>query len=176
MLQNSIIEKMEGPPPARFDCGRSDQNAFFHGYSWSDQQASLSTTYLIWRSGILAGFVTVSMSVVALDPRERDPVIRFRDVSALKLLQLGVDRAFQGSGLGRYAVRWALGLGQIVGEKVACRYVTLDAQPDLVLWYERQGFVPNKLAQKRRIADALQHGRDPERIAVSMRFDLRDIE
>jgi hypothetical protein len=175
MLRNSVVEKMEGPSVMRFDCGRPDQNAFFHEHAWSDQQTSLSTTYLVWQNGIVAGFATVCMNSVVLDPRERDPTVRFREVSALKLLQLGIDRSFQGGGLGRYAVRWTLGLGQIVGERVACRYVILDAQPDLVPWYERQGFVRNKLAQKRLIADALQHGRDPGRIAVSMRFDLPGI-
>jgi hypothetical protein len=57
--------------------------------------------------------------------------------------------------------------------RVGCRYVTLDAQPDLVSWYESQGFERNVLRQNQRIQNALAHGRDPADIPVSMRFDLR---
>jgi len=175
MLTGPLVEKMEAPPPESFDCGRSDQNEFLHEHAWTDQQANVTTTYLVWHSGMIAGFTTVCMSGIALDRRERESTVRFQEVSALKLAQLGIDRSFQGGGLGRFAVDWTLELARVVAADVACRYVILDAQPDLVPWYERQGFVPNKLAQKRRIADALQHGRDPGRIAVSMRFDLRGI-
>jgi hypothetical protein len=174
MRDDRDVEKLDGFPSRSFDCGRADQNAFLHERAWMDQQARISSTYLFERRGLLAAYVTVCMSGIALDRHERGS-IPYQDVSALKLLQLGVDRSFQGSGLGESAVRWTLGVAKLVGETVACRYVILDAQPDLVPWYERQGFVPNKLAQKRRIADALQHGRDPGRIAVSMRFDLRGI-
>jgi len=47
-------------------------------------------------------------------------------------------------------------------------------RPDLVRWYENQGFKRNELRQEQRIRDAIEHGRDAERIAVSVRFDLRE--
>jgi GNAT superfamily N-acetyltransferase len=120
-----------------------------------------------------AAFVTLCMSGVALDRRERGPAIRFQDVAALKLAQLGVDRAFQGLGLGGDAVSFAIALARWNSAHVGCRYLILDAQPDLESWYGRMGFMRNELQQERRILDAITHSRDPERITVSMRYDLR---
>jgi len=94
-------------------------------------------------------------------------------VSAIKLVQLGVRRAFQGGGIGRLAVADVLALARGISLRVGCRYVTLDAQPDLVGWYDSQGFRRNIYRQEQRIRDAVEHGRDPGTIAVSMRFDLR---
>jgi hypothetical protein len=65
-------------------------------------------------------------------------------------------------------------LAQRVGDIAGCRYITVDAQPDLVEWYANQGFKRNELRQSQRIAEAVRYGRDPSRIPVSMRFDLRD--
>ena len=48
------------------------------------------------------------------------------------------------------------------------------AQPDLVGWYQEQGFVVNKVVQKQRVDAAIASGRSVDDLAVSMRFDLID--
>jgi GNAT superfamily N-acetyltransferase len=166
------IEKLEGPVPPSFDCGREEQNRYFHEHAWHDQQERLSTTYLFVIYGIAAGFATVCMDALPLSRRERGVAIRYRWVSALKLAQLGVDRRFQGSGVGRQALAIVAHLATEVGALVGCRYVTLDAQPDLEPWYAAQGFVRNTLHQQQRIDEATLHLRDPDQIPVSMRYDL----
>jgi ribosomal protein S18 acetylase RimI-like enzyme len=157
-----------------FDCGRADQNEFLHEWAWKDQLKRLSTTYLVDVDGIVAGYVTVCMDALPVSRSERGPNIRYKYVSSLKLAQLGIDRRFQGMGLGREAVRLTLGLAERVGEQVGCRYVTLDAQPDLESWYESLGFFKNGIRQQERIAEAKLHQRDTDSVAVSMRFDLRE--
>jgi ribosomal protein S18 acetylase RimI-like enzyme len=91
----------------------------------------------------------------------------------MKLAQLGVHRAFQGMGLGRTVVADVVEFARDEASRVGCRYVTLDAQPDLVGWYESLGFERNILRQDQRMQTALAHRRDPASIPVSMRFDLR---
>lgn len=164
--------RLDGHPPFGFDCGRPEQNAFLYDYAWSDQQDFLSTTYLFFRGGMLAAYATMLMDLLPLGPDERGD-IRYSRISALKLGQLGVDRRFQGLGIGREVVGYTVELAREVGQRVACRYLTLDAQPDLVGWYEALGFVRNRVRQEERIADAIRHRRDPERVPVSMRFDMR---
>lgn len=167
------VRTLDGPPEQGFDCGRSDQNTFLYERAWTDQQEHVSVTYLYYVKGLLAAYATVCMDSLPLARRERGLAIRYRDVSALKLAQLGVDRAFQGMGLGKLVVADAISLAREEATRVGCRYLTLDAQPDLVDWYATQGFKRNQLRQELRIADALKHRRDAEEIAVSMRFDLR---
>jgi GNAT superfamily N-acetyltransferase len=168
-----VDSKLDGPPPLGFDCGRSDQNEFLYDDAWRNQQDFVSTTYLFFVDGILAGYASVLTDLLPLGPDERGS-LRYSQISAVKLGQLGVDRRFQGLGIGRHLVGYIVDLTREVGERVACRYLTLDAQPDLVPWYESQGFVRNRVRQEERIANAVRHRRDPARIPVSMRFDMRD--
>ena len=100
--------------------------------------------------------------------------LRYPEVAALKLAQLGVDLRFQRMGVGKLVVADVVKLAKRLGKRTGCRYLTLDAQPDLVGWYESQGFRRSHLRQGLRVVDALRYGRDPEKIAVSVRFDLRD--
>lgn len=171
-LDDLTVHVLDGPPEWGFDCGRADQTEFLYERAWEDQQALLSVTYLYYLSGILAAYATVCMDALPLSRRERGEV-RYQEVGALKLAQLGVHRSFQGRGLGRFLVADIIGRAHTVATRVGCRYVTLDSQPDMVSWYEELGFKRNQLRQDQRVQNAVVHGRDPEKIAVSMRFDLR---
>jgi ribosomal protein S18 acetylase RimI-like enzyme len=169
-----VVRRMDGPPEPGFDCGRTEQTTFLYERAHADQLAKLSVTYLYYVKGILAAYATICMDALPLGPRERDRTVRYREASACKLAQLGVALPFQGMGLGRHVVSDVIGLAQDETERVGCRFVTLDAQPDLVGWYEAMGFRRNRLRQEQRIRDALAHGRAPSSIPVSMRFDLRE--
>lgn len=164
---------METPPELGFDCGRAEQNSFLYDRAWRDQEAQVSVTYLYYAHGILAAYATVCMDAVPLAPRERDQTVPYQETSACKLAQLAVGLPFQRIGLGQYVVADIIGRAQDEAKRIGCRFLTLDAQPGLVSWYAAQGFVQNKLRQKRRVQDAIDRGRDPSTMAVSMRFDLR---
>ncbi len=172
IFEDLEVRKLDGNPPFGFDCGRTEQNQYLYERAWVDQQELLSTTYLFLIDGVLAAYATVMMDSIPLGRRERG-VIPYRYVSACKVGQLGVARRFQAQGLGRFVVIYALDLAQDVAARVACRYVSLDSQPDLIDWYERFGFIVNRTRQAERIEDALRHQRDHHAIAVSMRLDLR---
>jgi GNAT superfamily N-acetyltransferase len=168
-----VIRKLDGAPPAGFDCGREAQNRFLYDRAWFDQQQRVSTTYLYQSSGILAGYATVCMDALVLGTREKPEGLRYKNIASLKLLQLGVHRAFQNRGLGTLAVFDIVQLALRQFARVGCRYVTLDAQPDLAAWYQSLGFEINKVMQKQRITAAA--GKAPDEIPVSMRFDLREV-
>lgn len=168
------VRVLRGPPEAGFDCGREEQTRFFSQRAWTDQQAQLSVTHCYFLGGVLVAYATLCMDAIPLGKKERESDVRYPSVGAVKLAQLGVAVPFQGVGIGKLVVASVIKLARLQGQQVGCRYVTLDAQPDLVSWYESQGFHRNDLRQTERILDALTHGREPERIAVSMRFDLRE--
>lgn len=167
------IRMLDGPAPQRFDCGRDDQNVFLHEHAWADQQEWISTTYMFFVEGLPAAYATLCLDSVPLARAERGVAIRFGRVGAVKLAQLGVHLSFQGHGLGRTAISFAITSAATIGRRIGCRYLTLDSQPDLTAWYAGQGFVKNLLNQEQRVSDAIKHRRDPARIPVSMRFDLR---
>jgi len=168
------LERMEGQPEPGFDCGREAQNNFLYGRAWRDQKAGISVTYLLYVSGILAGFFTVMTDKLDLDRGEKLARVFYTQVPAIKIAQLAVDRRFAGRGLGKLLVAAGVHLVREIRTKVGCRVVTLDAQPDLVGWYESQSFRPNVHEQRVRI-ERVQAAGGPVHPAVSMRFDLREI-
>lgn len=172
-LKDIVLHPLEGEPPPGFDCGRNEQNDFLYGLARRYHEADLGLTYLAFIKGIFAGYITVANDSITLGTRERGKGIPHPNVPALKLAQLGVDLRFQGSGLGRALVGIAVSLAVQTRGIAGCRYLTLDAQPDLLRWYESQGFVRNKQTQNERMRRALERGVDPDTLPVSMRLDLR---
>jgi GNAT superfamily N-acetyltransferase len=164
--------KLEGTPPAGFDCRREAQNEFLYDWAWPDQRQRLSTTYLYTAGRTVVAYTAVCMDALLLGTREKPSVLHYRNIGALKLAQLGVHHAFQGRGLGAVAVGDVIALALELSQQVGCRYVTLDAQPDVVGWYQELGFKVNKLIQKQRIAATT---RNPDEVPVSMRLDLREV-
>jgi hypothetical protein len=162
---------LEEPPPGGFDCASEAQNRFLYERAWVEQQERLSTTYLYYVDRIMAAYAAVCASAIVLGTREKPSSIRYKQIGVMKLAQLGVDRRFAGWGMGRSIVSDMIALGREVSDFVACRYVALDAQPDLVQWYAGQGFRINRSEQKQRI-EAAAGKRDPAEVPVSMRFDL----
>jgi hypothetical protein len=79
-----------------------------------------------------------------------------------------VDAQFAGRGVGEFALKYVVGLGRSLAERIGLRYVTLDAldRPTLIERYERFGFVCN-------VAPAPSEDGEPSN-EVSMRFDLRE--
>lgn len=181
---NLKVTRLEGRPPTRFDCGRDDQNEFLHEHALHDQEESVSTTYLFSLEGLPAAYATVCMDALPLGREERDPPIRFGIVGAVKLAQLGVHRPFQGRGIGARAVAFVGQLARGVGERIACRYVTLDAQPDLLEWYSRLGFIsqpapPGRACSRSRTArpgSSRHRGQHALRSARAMKNRPRELD
>lgn len=174
-LNDVVVRKLDGPPEAGFVCDHEDQTSFLYERAWNDQQQLVSVTYLYYVHGILAGYATVCLDAIQLGRRERGFHIRYETVGALKLAQLGVHRTFAGMGLGTYIVADVVGIARTLSTTAGCRFVTVDAREDMVRWYEnRLGFKHNTEMQSYRIDLAVKKNRDPGRLAVSMRFDIRD--
>ena len=166
-------QRLEGIPPEGFDCRREAQNSFLYEWAWADQRQRLTTTYVYRVAGGLAAYMAVCMDAVVLGTREKPAALRYKNLAALKLAQLGVDHSLKGRGLGTLIIYDVVNLALELSQRVGCRYVTLDAQPDLVEWYQRLGFEINRVIQKQRIEAA--GARNPDEIPVSMRFDLREV-
>ena len=137
--------KLSGTPPSGFDCQREAQNEFLYDLAWPDQRQRLSTTYIYSAGGAPVAYTAVCMDAVVLGTREKPVALRYRNIGALKLAQLGVHHEFQGRGIGAVAVGDVIALALELSQQTGCRYVTVDAKPELVGWYQELGFKINKV-------------------------------
>jgi GNAT superfamily N-acetyltransferase len=129
-----------------FSCGEPAPDRFFEHYAGPNQfKLKLAVAYVAVLEGRILGFATVAVGSVerrelpSARQRKRMPV---HPLPILRLARLGVDRAAQGSGVGRQLLRHVLELAVGQRDALGCVGVVTDAKPDAVAYYEKLGFVP----------------------------------
>lgn len=195
-----------------FSCGHADLESFLTDDALDLQEQGMARTYIYVTSAIgtapaivgsgikfgegvvvgdivVTGYVSLLTDAVELQTRERSklalPSQGVPVVPAVKIGRLAVMSARQrgearvGTALVRHAHQLAYSLSGTVG----CRLLTVDAKHGSVEFYEKLGFVPNKVAnadRRKRAEEREQKRADREDreaepvndLPVSMRLDL----
>jgi predicted N-acetyltransferase YhbS len=94
-----------------FDCGRDSLNQWFRRHAWRNQQSGMSRTSVICDSmtGAVAGYVALSAAQI-----ERAHLLRSTQrnrpdpIPVILLGQLAVDRRYQGKGIAKSLLLFAL--------------------------------------------------------------------
>jgi predicted N-acetyltransferase YhbS len=129
----------------RFRSGDVDLDRFFHAYAGQNQfRHHIGTTYVAVEGREVCGYVTVSAGSIEVDdlPAPARRKLPGYPLPVLRVARLAVDVAFQGSGVGRQLLRFALGLALQMQADYGCIGVVVDAKPDAVPFYGRFGSVP----------------------------------
>jgi predicted N-acetyltransferase YhbS len=127
-----------------FDCGRESMNQWFRRHAWGNHAAGLSRVNVLCEagSGAILGYVTLSAAQIE---RAALPKAQQRNrpeaLPATLLGQLAVHRAWQGQGLARlllyFALRTAVNASHSVGSFGVLAHPLDDA---LRAFYARWGF------------------------------------
>jgi GNAT superfamily N-acetyltransferase len=134
-----------------FDCGKQDINEFictdevreYHEYR-------LGHTRLVYDDDTLVAFFTLapySFQSDAYDGSETENADKLQDsdlppaVPSRLLGQIGVDVAYQGTGLGKELMRYIIADTLERGKEIPFRFMVLHAHEDVVDFYKKFGFV-----------------------------------
>lgn len=149
-----------------FDCGRESLNLWFRRHSWRNQQSGVSRTNVICdvANGLIAGYVSLSAAQIeraylprAAQRNRPDPI------PALLLGQLAVDKRYQGQGVARSLMWFALKTAVRFARDVGCFCViTHPLDDDVRTFYAQFGFEVLPFDPRRamavRIADLERNG------------------
>ena len=138
-----------------FDCGDEDLNDFILNESVKYQQARLAVTCVIEYkdSDRVAGFFSLANDRVSIsDFESKTEFNRFRkkrfvnekrlkSYPAAKICRLGIDSSAKGQSLGTFILDFIKSYF-IVDNKTGCRFLTVDAYVDAVLFYIKNNFLP----------------------------------
>jgi len=134
-----------------FDCNDPDLNEFLQKDAPAYQREHLSFTRVVFCQNTLVAYITLLMDSIVLKTPEKKKLVDFHDCvmqwPALKIGRLAVVTAQQKqSGIGKALLQYAVSIAVRVGNEfgVGCRFLTVDAYPASVGFYERFGFVVNK--------------------------------
>jgi len=105
---------------------------------------SPTTVSVLESTGDVLGFLTLAADSILHDGEASDEPIK--TVPAIKLCRIGVATSYQNLGFGKSLVDYAIGAVRSLQDEgiIAARFLTLDAYPNRVKWYERLGFVCNE--------------------------------
>ena len=134
----------------RFRSGDVDLDRFFQAYAGQDQfRHHIGTTYVAVEGREVCGYVTVAAGSIEIDdlPAAARRRLPSYPLPILRIARLAVDAAFQGSGVGRELLRFALGLALRMRTDYGCVGAVVDAKPAAVPFYRRFGFVPLEVTE-----------------------------
>jgi GNAT superfamily N-acetyltransferase len=131
-------------PRAAFSSGQPAVDAWLAERAWQNQEKHLSVTrVLLDPRGVIAGYYTLATGQVDLGelPPELAKKLPRRAVPVAVLAWLGVDRRFQGQGLGTRLLAQALGDCHRAGKAFAFVAVIIDCiDAAAKAFYERWDF------------------------------------
>jgi GNAT superfamily N-acetyltransferase len=130
----------------------------------------IATTMLFIIDDKILGFCSIAADAIKLSDEERVESIKdcgdlkhYPQYPALKLARFGRDKAYRGMQLGKNVIiPWVIGYAKSL-DQLAIRFITLDAKPKRIPYYEELRFVRNEHKDYKKKEDR----------PISMRLDLR---
>jgi hypothetical protein len=115
-----------------------DVNKFIHNNPQYYVENNISAIYLVRYEQNIVAYFTLSMSSIIKKAMENEDLVSnipFTTYPALLLGQLGVEKKYQGRGLGQYICKFCRGIGQELNQRVACAFLILQTTVELAKSY-----------------------------------------
>ena len=122
-----------------------DMEDFLRNEAFDDQEKGLSCTYLfIGHDDNLIGYLSLCNDAIRLEFEERDTMgFPYTTIPAIKVARLAVSTDYQGQGIGKDALQFAIYVSQTVRDYSGVVFLTLDCYEHRVSYYENFGFQRN---------------------------------
>ena len=133
-----------------FNCGDPDLNDFLLNNSKHFSKQLLAVTYVLESDLDVIAFFSISNDRISLQDI-KNPIQweqfqstfpegkNLRSYSAVKIGRLAVSNKFKGKGYGKIIIDYLID-SFISNNKTGCRFITVDAYRESLLFYEKTGF------------------------------------
>ncbi|WP_347490113.1 hypothetical protein ABDB91_02770 [Desulfoscipio sp. XC116] len=141
------LSETEIPDLETFDCGDAEMNRFLRKEAYSEQEAGMNSTILLYYTGELAAFCSVCCDSIPLSNKEREEekIEAQYKVPAIKIARLGRSIRFREYGLGGFLIDYIKDIAyELSTSKIGVRFITLDAYPGKEKYYLDNGFIRNE--------------------------------
>jgi hypothetical protein len=128
---------------SEFDCGDKDINEFLKEDSIRHIVEDLARIYVVKdNNNKILAFASLSTSILEVgDSPDTKEDKGYNLLPAILLGRLGVDKKFLTKRYGIKLIDFCVGLAVGLKEYIGVRYIILDAYPDKVKYYRKNGFV-----------------------------------
>ena len=125
-----------------FESGHADLDHFFKRYAGQNQfRHHVGVSYVATNDNTIFGYLTVAMGNIEVDefPEKKSLPLNY-PLPILRLGRLAVDNRYQGQGIGKQLLRYALMLAIQQKDTVGCVGIVVDAKPETIKYYTKYGF------------------------------------
>jgi len=142
------IEKLSAAHDlSHFDCGKDELNRFLQRHALANQKANSAQTYVACREGVVVGYYSLTVGGVGhaeATERVKKAMPRY-PIPVVILARLGVDKHFQGQGLGKGLLKDALVRTARAAGIAGIRALLVHAKDEQArAFYERYDFEPSE--------------------------------
>jgi len=126
-----------------FSCGEIELDYFFQKYVGQNQfKHYIGVSYVATDESTVFGFVTLSMATLSkedFDSKKQKKLPRY-PLPVLNLSRMGVDKRYQGRGIGLSLIKMVFQVALEQKMSVGCMGVVVDAKEDAIAFYKKLGF------------------------------------
>ena len=128
-----------------FDCGIQSINEYVKN-SYYPHIAQQAYAYRILGNDCLLGFYQILFKEIELDhfPEEisdyYDSEVNDEKISSIHIRYIAIDKKYQRNSVGTGTLRAIIKYVEEFSNSWPIRLITIDARPELVGWYEKEGF------------------------------------
>jgi GNAT superfamily N-acetyltransferase len=136
---------------SQFDCGKAPLNDWLKRFAQTNQQNDSARTYVVHRGGRIAGYYSLAAGSVKRDesPARIAKGLANHPIGVILLARLAVDRAEQGSGLGKALLADALMRSAGAADVIGARAILVHAMDDEAAgFYRKYGFESSPLERR----------------------------
>ena len=129
-----------------FDCGDADLNDFIKNNALDYQRQDIAQTTCVLYGDKVIAFYTLacdSLSLLKNEKRKEIPYPKriYDNFPAVKICRMACVKDYQKKGVGSLLVNIILGMvWDLNKEGIGCRFITVDAYPERVTFYQKNGF------------------------------------
>jgi GNAT superfamily N-acetyltransferase len=150
-MDNFIVRRLKETHILKpFDCGDADLNDFFLNDAKLYQKQCLAVTYFEENENQTLFFFSLRNDRISASDTTKwnkigrnlpnDKRTRKGAYPAVKIGRLGIDKDFQGKGLGRDVMNFIKSLISLENYTTGAKFLTVDAYKDSIKYYEKNGF------------------------------------
>jgi predicted GNAT family N-acyltransferase len=143
---DSIFSDLNSKARRKIRTRSGEIDKFFKEEAFQEQLDKMNTTHVLLnkKQNVILGIMSLCADSIPLTKQEKaDNSCVYENAPAIKIARLTVNKKFQGKGLGKILIDYAVFLATKIRKNAGVKFITVDCYKHRMPFYEKFMFVKN---------------------------------